>query len=141
MNGNLKGWYVWSFPFASFQPLLNYISLDYERFVGIFSLLDFYLFLFFSKKIFFFFFFRFGIFGVDHALNAGVDLEIPGVGKWRTIDYVNRSILARKVTAATIKQRAKKVLELVQKCAQRAPEVSRVISNPHSENLIIPNSL
>ena len=99
------------------------------------------IFVFLKKFFFFFFFFRFGIFGVDHALNAGVDLEIPGVGKWRTIDYVNRSILARKVTAATIKQRAKKVLELVQKCAQRAPEVSRVISNPHSENLIIPNSL
>ena len=72
----------------------------------------------------FFSLFRFGTFGVDHALNAGVDLEIPGVGKWRTVDYVNRSIHARKVTVATVKQRAKKVLELLQKCAQRAPEVS-----------------
>jgi beta-glucosidase len=71
--------------------------------------------------------FRFGIFGVDPALNAGVDLEIPGVSKWRTLDQVNRSIQARKVTVTTIKQRAKKVLELVQKCAQRAPEVSVIL--------------
>ena len=71
-----------------------------------------------------FFLVRFGTFGVDQALNAGVDLEIPGVNKWRVVEYVNRSILARKVTVTTVKQRAKKVLELVQKCAQRAPEVS-----------------
>ena len=72
---------------------------------------------------------RFGTFSVDHALNAGVDLEIPGVGKWRTLEYVKRSIQARKVTATTIKQRAKKVLELVQKCAQKAPEVKLSFSN------------
>ena len=84
---------------------------------------------FFLLSILFVFFiifllFRFGTFGVDRAFNAGLDLEIPGIGKWRTVDYVNRSILARKLTASTVKQRAKKVLELVQKCAQRAPEVS-----------------
>ena len=74
---------------------------------------------------------RFGTFSVDHALNAGVDLEIPGVGKWRTLEYVKRSIQARKVpvTATTVKQRAKKVLELVQKCAQKAPEVKLSFSN------------
>ena len=68
--------------------------------------------------------FRFGTYDVDHSFNAGLDLEMPGTNKWRTLDYVNRSIQARKVTVTTIKQRAKKVLELVQKCAQRAPEVS-----------------
>ena len=76
-----------------------------------------------------FLFNRFGISGVDHALNAGVDLEIPGVDKWRTVTYVNRSIEARKVTVSTIKQRAKKVLELVKKCAKSAPEVSDIPSS------------
>ena len=81
--------------------------------------------------------FRFGTYNVDRALNAGLDLEMPGAKKWRTLDYVNRSIEARKVTVATIKQRAKKVLELVQKCAQRAPEVSVIIySRSSSENPI-----
>ena len=63
------------------------------------------------------------MYDVDHSLNAGLDLEMPGTNKWRTLDYVGRCIQARKVTVTTIKQRVKKVLELVHKCAQRAPEV------------------
>ncbi|KAJ3561490.1 hypothetical protein NP233_g10163 [Leucocoprinus birnbaumii] len=65
----------------------------------------------------------FGTYSVDIGLNAGVDLEMPGLNKWRTLDLVNRAIQARKVTPKTIKQRARRVLELVQKCAQGAPEV------------------
>ena len=75
---------------------------------------------------FFSFFSRFGTFGVDAALNAGLDLEMPGINKWRTLDYVNRSIQAQKVTVTAVKQRAKRVLELVQKCAQEAPGVSLI---------------
>jgi hypothetical protein len=48
---------------------------------------------------------------------------MPGLNKWRTLDLTNRAIQARKVTPETIKQRARKVLELVQKCAKGAPEV------------------
>lgn len=66
---------------------------------------------------------RFGTYSVDHAINAGLDLEMPGVNKWRTFEKVERSIAARKVAVHTIKERAKKILELVQKCAREAPEV------------------
>ena len=69
-------------------------------------------------------FFRIGTYNVDSSYNAGLDLEMPGNNKWRTIYYVEQCILARRVTAATVKQRAKKVLELVKKCAKGAPEVS-----------------
>ncbi|KAM5541949.1 hypothetical protein V8D89_004259 [Ganoderma adspersum] len=65
----------------------------------------------------------FGIYSIDHAINAGLDLEMPGTNKWRTLDLMNRSIQSRKITARTVKERATKVLELVQKCAQGAPEV------------------
>lgn len=65
----------------------------------------------------------FGTYSVDHAINAGVDLEMPGQNKWRTFEKVERSIMARKVAVHTIKERAKKVLELVQKCAREAPEI------------------
>ncbi|KAF8162621.1 beta-glucosidase [Crassisporium funariophilum] len=65
----------------------------------------------------------FGVYSVDHALNAGLDLEMPGTNKWRTLDLVNRTIQARKVTVRTVKQRARKVLEMVQKCAKGAPEI------------------
>ena len=128
MNGNLKGWFV-VFPIRIFTAT-DKLSLDHERFVSI----SIFLVLHICISLFFLLF-RFGTFSVDHALNAGVDLEIPGVNKWRTVEHVKRTIMARKVTAATVKQRAKKVLELVQKCAQRAPEV-----NIHS-NFILTSSI
>ncbi|KAL0958191.1 hypothetical protein HGRIS_000354 [Hohenbuehelia grisea] len=65
----------------------------------------------------------FGVYSLDLSIKAGLDLEMPGVNKWRTLDLVNRSIQSRKVTLRTIKQRATKVLELVKKCAAGAPEV------------------
>ena len=70
----------------------------------------------------------FGTYSVDVALNAGLDLEMPGVNKWRSLDQVSRSIQSRKVTVHTIKERAKNVLKLVQKCAQGAPEVQFIKS-------------
>ncbi|KAF8201332.1 beta-glucosidase [Mycena galopus ATCC 62051] len=66
---------------------------------------------------------KFGVYSVDLAIKAGLDLEMPGTNKWRSLDLVNRSIQSRKVTQRVIKQRATKVLELVQKCAIGAPEV------------------
>jgi hypothetical protein len=46
--------------------------------------------------------FRFGTDDVENSLNAGLDLEMPGVNKWRIRDYItniSRSIKAQKVTA------------------------------------------
>ncbi|KAI0355239.1 beta-glucosidase [Trametes cingulata] len=65
----------------------------------------------------------FGIYSIDHAINAGLDLEMPGTNKWRTLDLMNRSIQSRKITKRTVKERARKVLELVQRCAKGAPEI------------------
>ncbi|KAK7052101.1 glycoside hydrolase family 3 protein [Favolaschia claudopus] len=65
----------------------------------------------------------FGVYSVDLSIKAGLDLEMPGTNKWRSLDLVNRSIQSRKLTHRVIKQRAHKVLELVQKCANGAPEV------------------
>ena len=64
-----------------------------------------------------------GTYSVDVGINAGVDLEMPGDGKWRTLDLTKRCINARKVTVRTIKERALQVLKVVQKCARGAPEV------------------
>ncbi|OSD02184.1 glycoside hydrolase family 3 protein [Trametes coccinea BRFM310] len=65
----------------------------------------------------------FGIYSVDHSINAGLDLEMPGTNKWRTLDLMNRSIQSRKITKRVVKERARKVLELVQRCAKGAPEI------------------
>ncbi|EIM87989.1 beta-glucosidase [Stereum hirsutum FP-91666 SS1] len=65
----------------------------------------------------------FGVYSIDHSINAGLDLEMPGTNKWRTNDLVTRSIGSRKITQRTLKERARKVLELVQRCAREAPEI------------------
>jgi beta-glucosidase len=65
----------------------------------------------------------FGVYSVDTAINAGLDLEMPGTNKWRQLDLVTRSIQSRKILPRTLKERARNVLKLVQKCAQGAPEV------------------
>jgi beta-glucosidase len=75
-----------------------------------------------------FLFSRFGTYSIDQAINAGLDLEMPGINKLRTSENVGRSIVANKLTVHTIKERAKNVLELLQKCAKGAPEVRDSIS-------------
>jgi beta-glucosidase len=63
----------------------------------------------------------FGVYSVTESINAGLDLEMPGADKWRTLDKVKRSIVAKKTTVRIIKERARKVLELVKKlCATNA---------------------
>ena len=57
------------------------------------------------------------------AINAGLDLEMPGQNKRRTFEQVEKRIAAKQVDVDTVKERAKKVLELVQKCAKETPEV------------------
>lgn len=64
-----------------------------------------------------------GVYSVDLSIKAGLDLEMPGSNKWRTLDLVNRSIQSRKLTTRVIRERARSVLQLVQKCARGAPEV------------------
>ena len=65
----------------------------------------------------------YGTYSVDIAINAGLDLEMPGTRKFRTPYYLSWSVVSRKLTLTTIKERARKVLDLVQKAAKGAPEV------------------
>lgn len=84
----------------------------------------------------------FGVYSIDHAINAGLDLEMPGTNKWRTLDLMNRSIQSRKITKRTVKERAAKVLELVQRCAQVCPEIldgdglERTVDTPEEKALM-----
>ncbi|KAG8761181.1 hypothetical protein FRC14_006230 [Serendipita sp. 396] len=65
----------------------------------------------------------FGCYSISDSINAGLDLEMPGTKKFRSDYHVVWSIHSRKVTLETVKGRAKRVLELAQKCAKGAPEV------------------
>ncbi|KDR82279.1 hypothetical protein GALMADRAFT_264459 [Galerina marginata CBS 339.88] len=84
----------------------------------------------------------YGVYSIDHALKAGLDLEMPGTNKWRSLDLLNRSLQSRKITLRTIKERARNVLQLVQKCAKGAPEIldgdgiERTVDTPESTALL-----
>lgn len=68
---------------------------------------------------------RFGTYSVTEAINASLDLEMPGVTKWRTHDKVKRSIQAHKVTLRTVKERASKVIKFAKKLSATNQSVSR----------------
>ncbi|KAF1945390.1 hypothetical protein EJ02DRAFT_500875 [Clathrospora elynae] len=49
------------------------------------------------------------------SLNAGLDLEMPGPTRWRSVDAVTTAVKKGEVTEATITERARNVLNLVEK--------------------------
>ncbi|KDQ17192.1 glycoside hydrolase family 3 protein [Botryobasidium botryosum FD-172 SS1] len=66
---------------------------------------------------------RFGTYSVDTALNAGLDLEMPGPTKWRAPPLVSHQLFVKKITHATIDERARSLLNFVQKLARVSPDV------------------
>lgn len=65
----------------------------------------------------------YGTSSVSESINAGLDLEMPGMEKWRTPNKVLRTIMAHKVTVSTIKERARKVLEMVKESCKYNADV------------------
>lgn len=66
---------------------------------------------------------RYGTYGVDAAIKAGLDLEMPGPPRWRTPLLINHCLSAQKVSSKDIDARAGALLSFVQKLAKRNPEV------------------
>src|ERR1700761_375256 len=61
-------------------------------------------------------------YSTSEALKAGLDLEMPGKTEWRG-KLVSRSLHAGKLEVSTVKERARNVLELVEKThASGVPE-------------------
>ncbi|KAG9046686.1 hypothetical protein FS837_003839 [Tulasnella sp. UAMH 9824] len=60
----------------------------------------------------------FGVYSLAPSINAGVDLEMPGINKWRVEEKVQRCITANKVTVRTVKERAASVLRLVKQLSK-----------------------
>jgi beta-glucosidase len=56
-----------------------------------------------------------GVNSVADSLNAGLDLEMPGPTRWRSVDAVTKAVKKGEVTEATITERARNVLTLIEK--------------------------
>ncbi|KAJ7046512.1 glycoside hydrolase family 3 protein [Mycena alexandri] len=65
----------------------------------------------------------YGTYGVDAALNAGLDLEMPGPPRWRTPMLVNHCLTAQKLSLSSLNERVANLLTFVQKQANENPEV------------------
>ncbi len=77
--------------------------------------------------------YRFGTYSSSEAINAGLDLEMPGSTRWRgaLIQYAMNS---NKVTKKTVNQRARAVLQLVNRCAaSKIPEHAKETTNDTPE--------
>ncbi|KAH8662620.1 glycosyl hydrolase family 3 N terminal domain-containing protein [Xylariales sp. PMI_506] len=59
----------------------------------------------------------FGTYSTSEALNAGLDLEMPGETRWRGI-LADMAVSSRKVTDDTIDSRVRNVLEFVKHCSE-----------------------
>lgn len=73
------------------------------------------------------------------SLNAGLDLEMPGPTRWRSIEAVTEVVKKGQVTEATITERARNVLNLIEKVgAFENPEIppERSVVDPKHCKLI-----
>ncbi|KAF2133947.1 glycoside hydrolase family 3 protein [Dothidotthia symphoricarpi CBS 119687] len=73
------------------------------------------------------------------SLNAGLDLEMPGPTKWRSTQAITEAIEKGNVTEETITERARNVLNLIEKVGGfENPEIppERSIVNPAHSQLI-----
>jgi beta-glucosidase len=66
---------------------------------------------------------RYGTYGTSEALNAGLDLEMPGPPRWRTHNLVSHVLSAGKLSFDTLNARVASVLSFVQHLAKISPEV------------------
>jgi beta-glucosidase len=64
-----------------------------------------------------------GTYSVAEAINAGLDLEMPGQPQWRQLRLVRQSINAHKISRATIDERVISVLKWVQRLARLNPDM------------------
>ncbi|KAM5535560.1 hypothetical protein V8D89_010727 [Ganoderma adspersum] len=65
----------------------------------------------------------FGTYSSDLAINAGLDLEMPGPPRWRTPLLIGHLLSCQKVLESTLDERATHILSFVQRQARRNPDV------------------
>ncbi|WWC63133.1 uncharacterized protein I303_105733 [Kwoniella dejecticola CBS 10117] len=65
----------------------------------------------------------YGTYSVSDAINAGLDLEMPGATKWRTKELVSHMIYSHKIDPRTLDKRVSEVLSWAQKLAKLNEEM------------------
>jgi beta-glucosidase-like glycosyl hydrolase len=77
--------------------------------------------------------YRFGTYSTSEAVNAGLDIEMPGPTRFRS-RLLQHALDSNKVTRHTLDKRAKAVLNLVKRCAvSKIPENAKEKTNDTPE--------
>jgi beta-glucosidase len=66
----------------------------------------------------------YGVYSIDLAINAGLDLEMPGVRGLRQYNNIERVLVSYKSTVDDLKARVRQVLKLVQHVSKTNANVS-----------------
>ncbi|KAF1845833.1 glycoside hydrolase family 3 protein [Cucurbitaria berberidis CBS 394.84] len=78
-----------------------------------------------------------GVNSTADSLNAGLDLEMPGPTRWRTVEAVTEAVQKGEITEATITERAKNVLNLIEKVGgfenPEIPPEQSIVDPKHSK--------
>ncbi|EMD00746.1 glycoside hydrolase family 3 protein [Baudoinia panamericana UAMH 10762] len=80
----------------------------------------------------------FGTYGTAEAINAGLDIEMPGPTRYRG-QLLGHNVTARKVAMHTLNERARNVLELVKNCAEsgiKEGQVESKLDTPETSALL-----
>jgi beta-glucosidase len=81
---------------------------------------------------------RYGTYSTSKAINAGLDLEMPGPTRWRG-QLLTHALMSNKILLHTLDERVREVLKLVRRVTktgvpERAPEKSRDV--PETADLL-----
>jgi beta-glucosidase len=81
---------------------------------------------------------RWGTYSTSDAINAGLDLEMPGPTRWRG-EMLTQAVGVGKVKQTVLDERARNVLNLINRCskakiAERAPE--KTLDTPETAALL-----
>jgi beta-glucosidase len=81
---------------------------------------------------------RYGTYSTSRAINAGLDLEMPGPTRWRG-QLLTHALMSNKITQHTVDERVREVLKLVRHATntgipEHAPEKSRDV--PETADLL-----
>lgn len=81
---------------------------------------------------------RFGTYSTTEAVNAGLDLEMPGPSRFRST-ILGHAVSSNKVSTRTLNARAKQMLKLVDSCLKsEIPEraIEREENTPETSALL-----
>ena len=91
---------------------------------------------------------RYGTYSTSEAINAGLDLEMPGPTRWRG-QLITHALMSNKISPRTLDQRVREVLKLVSRVTRTSiperalegtrdvPETAKLLREIAGESIVL----